>query len=248
MKFIPIIFIAVIPTFVWADDFITNNIVNGCGDAYYYGAEFEPISYNCASGQFLPAGAVSCAVCPQTHTCSGGTFAFNANQTQGLSDGDILVTDAIGSCSVQFNQSFSAVFEPITYTCSVGYYLPAGEDWINDYEGCRKCPLNHYCIGGTYTYNETTTQGITECPSALPFAPTGSYVCYPHILHVGDDVVYLRSTKQTTPSLNIQLGNEIFYANMTTTPTHMSAASEHYLKIEHNNQIYYVCDDTVYSD
>ncbi len=168
MKFIPIIFIAFLPTFVWADDLYTNNIVNGCGDAYYYKAEFEPISYTCLSGQFLPAGAISCQSCPQTYTCNGGTFTFNANQTQGLSDGDILVTNAIGSCSTQFNQSFSAIFEPITYTCSAGYYLPA--DGIS----CTECLENNYCPGGTYTFNETTAQGITQCPNDTPYAPAGS--------------------------------------------------------------------------
>ena len=168
MKIIPIIFIAVIPTFVWADDLYTNNIVNGCGDAYYYAAEFEPISYTCLSGQFLPAGAISCQTCPQTYTCNGGTFTFNANQTQGLSGGDILVTDAIGSCSPQFNQSFSAVFEPITYTCSAGYYLPA------DAEGCIECPANNYCQGGTYTFNETVPQGLNPCPNNTPHSPAGS--------------------------------------------------------------------------
>ena len=101
---------------VLADDLYTNDIIGGCGDAYYYTAEFEPISYTCLSGQFLPAGAISCLPCPDGYTCSGGTYAFNANQTQGISEGDILVTNAIGSCSPQFNQSFSAIFEPNTIT------------------------------------------------------------------------------------------------------------------------------------
>ena len=72
----------------------------------------------------------------------------------------------------------------------------------------------------------------------------GSTVCYPHILHIGDDVVYLKSTKLTTPSLNIGMDDGIFYANMTTVPTPMNNATEHFLKIEYDNQIYYVCDDT----
>ena len=78
-----------------------------CGDTYYYGAEFEPIVYNCASGYYLPAGGISCKECPTGHICNGGTFGFNAMQTQGLNDGDILVTDAIGSCLTNFNKSFT---------------------------------------------------------------------------------------------------------------------------------------------
>ena len=251
MKFIPIIFIAILPTFVWADDLYTNDIIGGCGDAYYYTAVLEPISYNCNSGQFLPAGAISCLSCPDGYTCNGGTYTFNANQTQGISEGDILVTNAIGSCSTQFNQSFSAIFEPITYTCQPGYYLPAGNDWLTDTQGCTKCLNDNYCAGGTYTFSETQTQGITPCPSAHPFAPAGSAICYPHLLHLSNerpnDIIYLKSTKTTTPALNVDMNNDGIadvFANMTTTQTTMTSASEHYLKILVDGVEYYVCDDT----
>ena len=229
----------------FCDDYITQNIINGCGETSHYTAEFEPITYNCLSGQFLPAGAISCQQCPQTHTCPGGTFSFKANQTQGLSEGDILVTDAIGSCSTQFNQSFSAIFEPIAYTCAPGYYLPA------DTEGCVICPANNKCIGGTYTFNETTNQGIELCPSSAPHAPAGSSVCYPHILHLSNerpnDIIYLKSTKTTTPALNVDMNNDgvaDVFANMTTTRATMTSASEHYLKILVEGVEYYVCDDS----
>ena len=237
MKSMQILFIAMIPTFVLADDLYTNDIIGGCGDAYYFNAEFEPINYTCNSGQFLPAGATSCQTCPNTHTCNGGTFSFDANHTQGLSDGDILVTNAIGSCSPQFNQSFTAIFEIITYTCLPGYYLPA------DTESCVICPENSYCVGGTYSFNETTNQGIESCNNS--FAPIGSTKCYEHILHVGNEVLYLSSTKTTTPSLNVAYGDNVYYANATITPTTMTAGSEQYLKTIYNNIVYYICDDTI---
>jgi len=53
----------------------------------------------------------------------------------------------------------TAVFSPISYTCSPGTYLPA--DGIE----CATCPTGKYCEGGTYEYNETTAQGATNCPS-----------------------------------------------------------------------------------
>ena len=134
---------------------------------------------------------------------------------------------------------FSAVFEPITYNCAAGYYLPA--DGIE----CVICPSNNKCIGGTYTFNETIAQGIELCPNNTPYAPTGSDRCYPYILHVGDNNIYLKSPKQTTPSLNIKLNGDIFYANMTIVPTYMNKDSEHYLKVKYNDTIYHVCDDTI---
>ena len=245
MKIIPIIFIVLLSLPVLADDLYTNDIVGGCGDSYNYKAILEPINYKCNNGQYLPAGAVSCELCPNTHTCNGGTYTFDANHTQGLEYGDILVTDAIGSCSNEFTQNYGAIFEPITYSCLPGYYLPAGTDWVSDTEGCRACLNNHYCTGGTYTFNETETQGIRECPTDTPYSPTGSAVCYPHVLHIGDNMVYLKSTKITTPSLNIGMDDGIFYANMTTEPTLMNKDSEHYLKLEYDNTVYYVCDDTM---
>ena len=231
-KFLFILFV-LLPGNVMADKEI-------CGDTYYYRAEFEPIVYNCGVNQFLPAGAISCEECPVNHTCLGGTYTFNATQTQGLDDGDILVVDAIGSCVKNFNKSYSAIFEPITYTCTPGYYLPANMD------ACTQCPQNNKCVGGTYTFNETTDQGIEACANPTPFAPAGSTICYPHVLHIGDDVVYLKSTKLTTPSLNVGMDGDVFYANMTTVPTPMNANTEHYLKIEYDGMIYYVCDDSTY--
>ena len=109
---------------------------------------------------------------------------------------------------------------------------------------CSQCPQNNKCIGGTYSFNETSDQGIEQCVNG--HAPVGSSICYEHILHIDNDVIYLKSTKLTTPSLNVGMDNGVFYANMTTTPTRMNNATEHYLKIEYDNQIYYVCDDTTY--
>ena len=37
----------------------------------------------------------------------------------------------------------------------------------------------------------------------------------------------------------------MFYANMTSAPTRMNRDSEHYFKTVYNNEIYYICDDTI---
>ena len=122
--------------------------------------------------------------------------------------------------------------------CTAGYYLPAN---VNE---CAICPINSVCVGGNYPLSETIDQGIQSCANGT-FAPTGSAVCYPHILHVGDSNVYLKSTKQTTPSLNIKIGNDVFYANMTTERTSMNKDSSHYLHVKTADNVhYYVCDDT----
>lgn len=232
---------------------ITQDITNDCGNAYSYSAIFEPIAYHCAYGYFLPAGAISCATCPSGYTCPGGEYYFSATTTQGIAEGDILVQDAIGSCSGMFSQSLTAIFEPIVYTCSYGFYLPAGNDWINDTEGCRKCLNNNYCAGGTYTFNETVTQGITQCPDSNPYAPVGMWTesqCG-RKLHVGDDVLYVHQSpaNPTTHRLYVKFGENVYSANATpvseSADLKISAKSQRSLHIKMDGVEYLVHDDSV---
>lgn len=49
---------------------------------------------------------------------------------------------------------FLPIFQVNTYTCDIGYFLPA-----NALE-CQPCPNGHTCNGGTFNYNPTISQGI----------------------------------------------------------------------------------------
>ena len=158
-------------------------------------------------------------------------------------------SNIVGGCNQSLlypngeDSTMRALFEPKTYDCDVGYYLPANTD------GCTICPENSYCSGGTYTFNETENQGITSCPDGL-FAPNGMWQesqCG-RILHLGDEIVYLRSEKVTTPSLNIDVdgdGTPDFFGNMTTANVYMHNGSNRQLNIQFNNQTYSVYDDTI---
>ena len=237
MKKIFVLFLLVYS--VPATAIIVTDFSNTCGaddyDKLY--ASFTPISFNCSAGQYLPADGLGCVTCPNGATCVGGTYIYNEIIPQGVQITAPITQNQNSLCSESYNR-MAAVFTPNQYTCNVGYYLPA--DGIE----CIICPQNSICSGGTYTFNETTDQGIVACASGT-FAPTGSSICYPHILHVGDSNVYLKSTKQTTPSLNLRIGDDVFYANMTTVRTRMNKDSSHYLHVKTADNIhYYVCDDT----
>ena len=126
--------------------------------------------------------------------------------------------------------------------CGSGEYLP--QHWYQ----CEKCPNNNYCSGGTYTYNGSD-QGLTACASGL-YSPTGMWESAQcgRILHIGDEVVYLRQTKKTTPALHIDIDNDgiaDFFGNVTTADVPMHAGSERKLKIQHTGITYSVYDDTV---
>ena len=204
-----------------------------------YYATYAINSYTCSVGQYLPANTLGCVACPTGFTCDGGTFYYDADSFQGLTFDAVPTTQMNNICAVNFPKNLNAIYVPNSHTCSSGYYLPAGVD------ECTLCPSGNACVGGTYSFNETADQGIVACAAPTPYAPTGSAVCYPHILHVGNDVIYLKSTKQTTPSLNIRIGNDIFYANMTTVRTRMNKDSIHYFHVQWGNNDYYVCDDTM---
>ena len=140
---------------------------------------------------------------------------------------------------------FNAVETPIiiappTISCELGYYLPAGAT------ECALCPANSYCAGGEYEKSEIDDSGILPCDSGL-ISPTGMWQAEQcgHALHIGDSVLYLRQTKQTEHALHIQHGNDIFYGNATTADVPMNINTNHRLKVQHNNVIYSIYDDTI---
>lgn len=233
-----------IPTTAFSNDLLTSNVPNGCStDTTVFRATFSPNQYQCNAGYYVPANNDGCVICPEYYNCNGGTFVFNENIDQGNKYKEIITQNITNGCRTDFVRSTNntaiirPVFTPNIHTCTPGYYLPANVD------ECRPCPINNKCIGGTYSFNETTPQGIEQCENGT-FAPTGSTVCYPHILHIENNNIYLKQTKQTTPSLNIRVGNDIFYANMTTIETVMNKDSTQHLKVRYNDTDYYVCDDT----
>ncbi len=167
----------------------------------------------------------------------GENSLFNAVFEPVAIDNSIVNAESEFTCAANTARVFNAVFELMVYNCDAGYYLPANID------GCTICPQNYACPGGEYTFNENINQGIMSCESY--FSPIGSGVCYPHILHVGDDNLYLKTTKLTTPSLNLKIGDQIFYANMTKSDVSINSETERRLKINYNGNVYSVCDDTI---
>ena len=208
-----------------------------CGLPKYL-AIYEPNIYTCNAGEFLPPNTLGCVACPQNMTCAGGTFSFSENNVQGLPN---YITGIVNSaCADNISPKYVAIYERSTYTCNPGYYLPANTD------GCVVCPENSYCPGGTYTFNETMAQGINTCANGL-HTPAGMWESDQcgRILHIGENVIYMRSTRKTIPSFNIKVGNDIFYGNMTTADVPMSATATQKLKVKLGDTIYSVYDDSI---
>jgi len=227
--------------YAYGGDIITANIQNGCDvsiNKLY--TIFEPNIHTCAKGYYLPANYDRCINCPSNAYCGGGTYVFNENTDQGIFRNYSLVTENVVSGCEPSLDTLYTIFQPNVHNCAPGFYLPANTD------GCVVCPANKYCAGGTYTFNETVNQGIASCPNNR-YSSTGmsSVAQCGRILHVGNDTIYLRSAKQTTPSLHIKIGDDTFYGNMTTDDVVMHYGRERKLKLRFNNTTYSVYDDTI---
>ena len=172
-----------------------------------------------------------------------GYSGFNAvfvPYTQEEFDNSSLESGDTFTCLANNRRIFNAVFVPNEYDCAAGYYVPANND------GCVPCPADSYCPGGHYVFNETMTQGATACADGL-HTPAGMWESDQcgRILHIGENVIYMRSTRKTIPSFNIKVGNDIFYGNMTTADVPMSATATQKLKVKLGDTIYSVYDDSI---
>ncbi len=135
------------------------------------------------------------------------------------------------------------VYEDTIYTCERGYFLPQLS------EECMRCPENSYCPGGEYTYSETYDTGIYVCPDGL-IAADGMWELAQcgRLMHVGDSVLFMRTVKQTAPSIALDInadGVGDYWVNLTTFDVPINKNSTRKMKVKYGDVIYSVYDDTV---
>ena len=86
-------------------------------------------SYTCAAGQYLKAGATSCAACTAGNKCAGGSYTFNTSADQGLvaCSGATEYQDATGqsSCKTPSNGHYKKD-NTSQQVCGAGYFCAAG--------------------------------------------------------------------------------------------------------------------------
>ena len=105
--------------------------------------------------------------------------------------------------------------------CDAGYYSPVvpsaqyDEMWYMNYSTV----VNNLCMpveSGYWSGADSLTR--TACATGL--VTCGAGLCANEAgdcgrkLHAGDNVIYLRSEKRTTPSLNVKIGEKMFYGNL----------------------------------
>lgn len=167
--------------------------------------------------------------CTGTAVCATNTYSdarasvcIACNTTDGYKNSGTTASDhaGIASCKVY---------------CSGGEYVPVAGD------GCVDVGVGYWGAGGTVSQTATLARnacasGLTTIGSGLGADEAGD--CG-RVLNVGDEKIYLRSTKKTTPSLNISINGDVFYGNMSTATSGGSS-----LRINSGGATYRVYDDS----
>lgn len=120
-------------------------------------------------------------------------------------------------------------------TCSGGQYVATAG------AGCVTVGGGYYGPGGTVAQNGTL--GRNQCPVGLTTIGYGAGAdeagdCG-RVMHMGENKLYLRSTKKTTPSLNVKVGDTTYYGNMT------SGTTKGKLRVKSGTTTYSVHDDSM---
>ena len=104
-----------------------------------------------------------------------GDATFTAGQN--VANSCVVGVLGVDSGTAQTN----AYWNPNTYSCAAGTYLPDGDTWSSDNQytsgNCKQCTAGNYCAGSgstPFTYSEASDQGITSCGNTYGHSDAGS--------------------------------------------------------------------------
>ena len=193
------------------------------------------VKYNCPSEtpawtRYTGTGWTSYTQCYEQSNmgnytyCGSGTIRRYAISPTQWSDSVTQIT------AVQAKAGAYITSQDANMTCELcpgGYYSEGG----TVYE-CTPCGTESYCSAGFQNMCMDGLSTIGYGPGADEEGDCG------RILHVGNNKIYLRSEKKTTPSLNVKIGNLTLYGNMST-------SVDAPLKITSGSTTYSVYDDSM---
>lgn len=202
-------------------------------------ARWTQNSITCDPGKFYDASEADCAECPAGSYCPGGTFSGDAD-------------DGINTCPTPYTSDAGQDAQTDCYiTCGPGKYKSS-----TTATSCANVGANYWGAGGKAYYGSTLGRhkcgkitGIDGIQKQLQ--TTGSGVGANEAgdcglaLHIGTDILRLRSSKKTTPSLNFNYsgnnGADLFL-NLSTNASPMTSTQN--FKMNYGGTLYYGCDDT----
>ena len=190
---------------------------------------------SCLAGAFSDAGATECTDC-----AIGSYSAAAADSCSACQDGT--TTTAVGQSSCNAicanSGSYDTSWALATWVnnvvnnlcvidgCAGGYFIYA--------DMCSPVDSGYWSADGS-TIRTACDSGLTTIgfgPGADEAADCG------HKMFFGEEILYLRSGKKTTPSLNMRINGDVFYGNMTTD-------GKGSLRIKSSDTQYSVYDDSM---
>lgn len=178
------------------------------------------------------------------HNKKGGCYAnFGASV---LDYGNITASHCyVGTGDDYGNGGASCWVNVADLKCNGGYYNAAANGGSSQpgYT-TRASLLTNACVAvGAGYYSAADVLTRSQCPTGQTTIGYGAGAdeaadCG-RILHIGDDKVYLRNTKKTTPSLNVQIGDTKYYGDMT------SGTTKGKLRVKSGTTTYSVHDDSM---
>ncbi len=204
---------------------LANYTISGTAAADHDAASDCRIS--CGAGtRIVSANATSCT------TPSGNWYVGAHSVPQGS-------TSSVNSCLANYSISGTAATNhdaasDCRISCSGGTYIAAANN-----TSCSNVGAGYWAAASTVSQGSAGARN--QCASGLTTIGYGAGAdeagdCG-RILNVGTDKVYLRSTKKTTPSLNIKIGDQTYYGNMST-------ATKGKLRVKNGTTTYSVHDDS----
>lgn len=158
----------------------------------------------CPVGQYENGG---CQPCPANFYCPGDNEKYEC-PTGTTSPGGTSI------CTCQVNKYWELVNCPTTgFTTVIEHYMisadsacPSGYSPVGQATDCPTVIPESSC---------TAISRCLDCASGL-FSPAGSDEAADcgHILHFGNNQVYLRSARKTSPSFYVSVGGTEFYGNL----------------------------------
>ncbi|MDE6571047.1 MAG: hypothetical protein K2L95_02400, partial [Alphaproteobacteria bacterium] len=148
-------------------------------------------------------------------------------------------TSSVNSCLTNYSISGTAATDhdaasDCKISCGGGTYIAAANN-----TSCSNVGAGYWAAASTVSQGSAGTRNA--CASGLTTIGYGNGAdeagdCG-RVLNVGSNKVYLRSTKKTTPSLNVKIGDKTYYGNMST-------ATKGNLRVKNGTTTYSVHDDS----
>ncbi len=210
-------------------------------------------SITCAAKKYLPAGATVCVDCIAGGYCPGGTYTYNLNLVQGIT---VCATNtysnaAAAQCTACLTangyQNSGDEFADHAYESSCKTTCAVGQCVATARAACANVGTTGWATGGVVAQGDTLACNV--CQSGTSTCGYGACAdeagdCG-RVLYVGANKLYLRSDRKTDRTLNVKIGNNIYYANMSPSNLNMSNGVNKSFKIKVGNAVYSVYDDSV---